>query len=204
MIGRLLGKLFGGSVEAPDIRLQIFPSRNALFEAVARQTEQLISVGSSGVLLVAHFPDTLHRLKTLRDDLSPEAPVRVLAAELLTPELGRELKFDSSHRFDLLLVDQHPLPAEDDRPLQFAAQIDGKCVPMRMVSLEDPLLRTFVNDGLQKMLQSAFVDDPQESIQSRMVARRLRAVQLQIEKTVERPVAADSQAAWLKNNEVAF
>jgi len=73
-----------------------------------------------------------------------------------------------------------------------------------MVSLEDPLLRTFVNDGLQKMLQAAFVDDPQESIQSRMVARRLRAVQLQIEKTVERPVAADSQAAWLKNNEVAF
>ncbi|MFY9253050.1 MAG: hypothetical protein WAO83_06330, partial [Fuerstiella sp.] len=82
--------------------------------------------------------------------------------------------------------------------MQFAEEIPCNCRLTYHLSLEDPLLKMFVTEFVQRILDSLEMTE-EEAIQSSMISRRIKAQQ-KIESTVLGNATAKSAAEWLKLN----
>ncbi len=155
---------------------------------------------SVAVLLIAHFPDTLARLETLiADGPGGDVPLQPVLATNLSTDLAARLQVDESARMDLIVAERHPLPSVDDGLVRFAEELPCRTRLAVHMSLDDPLLKPFVGDWLEKMLAQLGMHED-EPIESRLVSRRIRAAQEKVADQATGNREADSAADWMAKN----
>lgn len=195
----LFDLLFGGgaksTVQALDDRIWL--TQNAKFKGLNGQVHQ--SNDSAVILLIAHFEDTLEQLAAIADGYSGDVPLQATLAESLSTDIAARLQIDESATIDLIVAERHPLFSADDAITQFAEEIPCNCRLAYHLSLEDPLLKLFVTEFVQRILDSLGMKED-EPIESRMVSRRVKAAQQKIESTATGNSRATSATEWLELN----
>lgn len=198
----LFTALFGGrkkprSVEtAPD---QIWLTTDAKLAGLATEAIARDESSTVALLLVAHFPDVKRRLEELVAQREWHSPCMAVLASEMTPELAARLPLEESTTLDVLVAERHPLPAVDDQLEAFAQGLPCRCHFAHHISLEDAVIRTFAGESVQRVIQAMGME-PNESIQSHLVSRRIRKAQQRIAGKTFGTVNADSAAEWLEKN----
>ncbi len=107
-----------------------------------------------------------------------------------------------SSKLFIVVGERHLLSAYDQQILDFAECLPCECEIQFCISLEDPLLEMFSGDWVKKMLEDLGMKKG-EVIESRLVARRIKAAQQKIAgqfSGYDRD--ADSASQWLAENRV--
>ncbi|MFY9254181.1 MAG: hypothetical protein WAO83_12045 [Fuerstiella sp.] len=195
----LFSFLFGGgpgsTVQALDDRIWI--TEDAKFKGLARQLNE--SNDSAVILLIAHFEDTYEQLTTITDGYSGDVPVQAVLAGNLSSDIAARLSIDESATINLIVAERHPLLSADDAIMQFAEEIPCNCRLWYHLSLEDPLLKMFASEFVQRILDSLGMTED-EPIESNMISRRVKAAQQKLESTATGNDKASSAAEWLELN----
>ncbi len=190
--------IFGGSksnVETlPD---RIWLTSQAKRNGIRKEINEQAQSEPVGLLLVAHFPDVLETLYELQDSIDLSCEVK-LASDLST-DLTAFWPADDSRRYFILVAERHPLPAHDDRIVQFAEELPCRCQIAFHVSLEDPLMKMFAGEWVENLLRKLGMDE-NDAIESQMVARRIHAAQKKIADEAFGDSEARSAAGWLEAN----
>jgi len=165
------------------------------------------------VLLTAHFPATLAEVRQHLDAAGDRYTVwegragpRPRGGEVVVGLAGA-LAASSPDGPDadiplstsVIVAERHPLRANDDALVAFAA---GLPPPRRVtfhLSLEDPLLRVFSGEWVGDVLRRLGMQED-EAIRSPMVARRIVAAQKKIAKIAFPDRPADSAEDWVRLN----
>ena len=195
----LFSFLFGGgpgsTVQALDDRIWI--TEDAKFKGLARQLNE--SNDSAVILLIAHFEDTYEQLTTITDGYSGDVPVQAVLAGNLSSDIAARLSIDESATINLIVAERHPLLSADDAIMQFTEEIPCNCRLWYHLSLEDPLLKMFASEFVQRILDSLGMTED-EPIESNMISRRVKAAQQKLESTATGNDKASSAAEWLELN----
>ena len=173
---------------------RIWLSQNAKINGIKQQIRQ--QTDSATILLVAHFEETLQQLRTITAD---HQPVHLVLAENLTSDITSRINTDESATIDLIVAERHPLKSADDALMSFAEGLPCRCRLAYHLSLEDPLLKLFVGEFVEKMLESLGMKED-EPIESQMVSRRIKAAQQKNEERAFGNSRAFSAAEWLELN----
>ena len=136
---------------------------------------------------------------SIADAYSGNVPLQATPARNLSTDIAARLNIDESATIDLIVAERHPMLSADDAIMQFAEEIPCNCRLTYHLSLEDPLLKMFVTEFVQRILDSLEMTE-EEAIQSSMISRRIKAAQQKIESTVLGNATAKSAAEWLKLN----
>ena len=164
---------------------------------MARQLNE--SNDSAVILLIAHFEDTYEQLTTITDGYSGDVPVQAVLAGNLSSDIAARLSIDESATINLIVAERHPLLSADDAIMQFAEEIPCNCRLWYHLSLEDPLLKMFASEFVQRILDSLGMTED-EPIESNMISRRVKAAQQKLESTATGNDKASSAAEWLELN----
>lgn len=195
----LFDMLFGGgsrsTVHALDDRIWL--TEEAKFKGLSKQLNE--NNDSGVILLIAHFEGTLERLTAIADAYAGDVPLQATLAENLSTDIAARLSIDESATIDLIVAERHPLLSADDAIMQFADEIPCNCQLAYHLSLEDPLLKLFVTDFVQRILDSLGMKED-EPIESNMISRRIKAAQQKIGSTATGNAKAASAAEWLELN----
>ncbi|MGB4739592.1 MAG: hypothetical protein WBH50_15460 [Fuerstiella sp.] len=191
----LFGGVPGSTVQALDDRIWI--TEDAKFKGLARQLNE--SNDSAVILLIAHFEDTYEQLTTITDGYSGDVPVQAVLAGNLSSDIAARLSIDESATINLIVAERHPLLSADDAIMQFAEEIPCNCRLWYHLSLEDPLLKMFASEFVQRILDSLGMTED-EPIESNMISRRVKAAQQKLESTATGNDKASSAAEWLELN----
>ena len=148
---------------------------------------------SAVILLIAHFEDTLEQLTNIANAYSGEVPLQATLAENLKTDIAARLSIDKSATIDLIMTERHPLLSADDSIMQFAEEIPCKCRMAYHLSPEDPLLKLFVTEFVQKILDTLGMKED-EPIERNMISTRVKAAQQKIESTATGNAKAASAA----------
>lgn len=176
------------------------------------------------VLLVGHFQVTLAKVSKFLNDNGIQCEPRVgrvqtrdlaslfgkdgtpvpavLSRNLPRPSSGMQVDNADSEgrRIRIIVVERHGLREHDDLIAEFGKHFDGRSSVQFCLSLEDPLLKTFVNNWMRSMMEKMGMEDPNERIQSEMVSRRVEETQNKINKVLRnkdtRHVRANSAEEW--------
>ena len=173
---------------------RIWLSQNAKINGIKQQIRQ--QTDSATILLVAHFEETLQQLRTITAD---HQPVHLVLAENLTSDITSRINTDESATIDLIVAERHQLKSADDALMSFAEGLPCRCRLAYHLSLEDPLLKLFVGEFVEKMLESLGMKED-EPIESQMVSRRIKAAQQKNEERAFGNSRAFSAAEWLELN----
>jgi len=176
---------------------RIWLSQNAKISGIKQQIRQ--QTDSAAILLVAHFEETLQQLRSITAGDNADTPVQLVLAENFTSEITSRLKTDETSIIDLIVAERHPLKSADDALMLCAAGLPCRCRVAYHLSLEDPLLKLFVGEFVEKMLESLGMKED-EPIESQMVSRRIRAAQQKNEERAFGNSRAFSAAEWLESN----
>ena len=192
--------LFGGkkptNVEVADEH--IWMTTDAKFAGLAREVMERSNSKTVAILLVAHFPDVLTRLKELTAKPATVPVMAVLANDLST-DIAASLVLDSSATIDIIVAERHPLPSVDEQLEQFAGELPCHCRFAHHLSLEDPVIKIFAGEWIRKVLEQLGMKED-EAIESNMVSRRIKQAQQKIEGRAFGSSNAESAAEWLKKN----
>lgn len=126
-------------------------------------------------------------------------------AELLTFDHGEMQRASKSPPLSvaILVREHHPLRSYDERIEQFAATVPALTSLEFHIALDDPLVRQFAGPWVSRVLSGMGLRRD-ESVESRMITRKIRASQLKIERrtTALEPahVAARNSGEWLEKN----
>ena len=173
---------------------------DAKFAGLAKEVEERSKSGTVAVLLVAHFPDVLARLRELADQRAWDVPLRAVLAQNLDADVAAGLHLDDdSAVIDLIVGERHPLPSVDDRLAEFAGELPCRCRLSHHISLEDPVMKIFAGDWVQNILSKLGMKED-EAIESELVSRRVKHAQQKIEGKACGSLDADSASQWLENN----
>ena len=189
------GKGSKSTVQTMDDRIWI--TEKAKFKGLGRQLDE--NNDSAAILLVAHFDDAFAQLMSIADAYSGNVPLQATPARNLSTDIAARLNIDESATIDLIVAERHPMLSADDAIMQFAEEIPCNCRLTYHLSLEDPLLKMFVTEFVQRILDSLEMTE-EEAIQSSMISRRIKAAQQKIESKVLGNATAKSAAEWLKLN----
>lgn len=176
---------------------RIWLSQNAKINGIKQQIRQ--QADSAAILLVAHFEETMQQLRSITTGDDSGTPVHLVLAENLTSDITSRLKTDETSTIDLIVAERHPLKSADDALMLFAEALPCRCRVAYHLSLEDPLLKLFVGEVVEKMLESLGMKED-EPIESQMVSRRIRAAQQKNEERAFGNSRAFSAAEWLESN----
>lgn len=180
---------------------RVWLTRRAKFVGIQREIASALADpnGPDAVLLVAHFEDCLDELRSvMASDGIDENRVLVTCSEKL--ESWKVERGLSELRNILIVVgERHPLPSHDDALLQFARNLSCRCKFVQHVSLEDPLLKIFAGAWVEGVLRGLGMKED-ETIQSRMVGRRIRKAQRKIVGRAMGDLPAHSAEEWLEKN----
>ena len=193
--------LFGGGKRSnvnviPDV---ISVNNSAKLNGIRKDVVAQGSSGTVGVLLVAHFPDVLDQLYRIAAENGTHIPIKVSLAKELSTDLVAKWQFDESATVAVIVGERHPLPKHDDEVLQFAESLPHQVRLIRHVSLEDPLMKAFAGEWVEKTLRSLGMKED-EAIESQLVSRRIKAAQQKIEKEAFGDSDANSAAKWMAAN----
>jgi preprotein translocase subunit SecA len=192
----------------------IWVNETAKFAGLQRAVEKLCEEGVF-VVVVAHFPKTLARIKqSLGKQTSEgarlsvadvvrragEAPgfCVVLATALAAEDVADQAVVDPGS-VPILVAERHFLRMADDTIVDFARSLPTRCRVTFYLSLQDPLLRTFSGDRIERLLTSLGMKES-EPIQASMVARRIKGAQRAFADRAGRDISTDSAAEWLERN----
>jgi hypothetical protein len=195
----------------------VWLSAAAKWDGVAADVERGL-LGDERVLVVAFYQDTLTAAATSlqksqvdyalwnpsHEPLPWQQPsdrrVRLTLAEFLEADSSQTPEADrTAMPLLVLVVEHHPLARHDDAVTQAAARISSLARVKYHCSLDDPLLQRFVGPQIRTVLETLGMQ-PNESIDSRMVGRRIRAAQTRIERMATGDTPAGSAAEWLQRN----
>lgn len=198
--------LFGGQGK-PATNVEIVPDRiwlteDAKIAGLGREIAERSKTETVAILLVAHFPDVLARLEELAAAQSaetPDAPVMAVLASNLSVDIATGLNLDERATIDLIVSQRHPLRSVDQQLEQFADELPCRCRLSHHLSLDDPVMRIFAGEWIQKLLENLGMSED-EAIESAMVARRLKQAQEKIESKAIGRSDAESAAQWLEKN----
>ena len=195
----LLDFLFGNK---RDTTVQVLNDRiwlpqNAKINGIKQQIRP--QTDSAAILLVAHFKETLQQLRAIAAGDNSGTPVQLVLAENLTSDITSRLNTDETSTIDLIVAERHPLKSADDALMLFAQDLSCRCRVAYHLSLEDPVVKLFVGEFVEKMLESLGMKED-EPIESQMVSRRIRAAQQKNEERAFGNSRAFSAAEWLESN----
>lgn len=188
--------LFGGKSIVETLNDRIWLTDAARWRGIQDELHDRAAV-CSGVLLVAQFPDTRDALLPLRNEVDGHCEVR-LASEL-SSDLASYWPVDESRPAFVLVAERHPLRSKDKHVVEFAGELPGKAQVAFHLSLEDALLKAFLGPQIEQLLRQLGMDE-NESIDSRMVSRRIAAAQKKIAATTFGDSDARSAEEWLAAN----
>jgi hypothetical protein len=214
--------LFGWFRRKPSVVLlndKIWLTTAAKLDGVREAVRE--RVGQDAVIVIAaHFPASLRDVRkhletaglsvqpiegrdggkqhfelTRRGDSTIVAALAETLAGLTPPEAVGGEPFPVT----FVVAERHPLRAKDDSFLPVAERLTP---PGRIgfhLSLEDPVLRLFAGEWVGDVLRRLGMEE-KEAIESRMIARRIRAAQKKIAKLAVLDRPADSAEEWVRLN----
>jgi SAM-dependent methyltransferase len=180
---------------------RIWLTKEAKSAAVERDVAQTLADphGPEAVFLVAHFQNCLDELRSLvaAARFDDERVLVILAEDLHVRKTGTAS--DESRRVLFVVGERHPLPQKDDALVEFVRSRSWQYRLVRHASLDDPLLKVFAGEWVEKVLPQLGMKED-EAIESRMVARRIRAAQEKIANRATGDAPAQSAHEWLARN----
>jgi hypothetical protein len=181
-------------------KYRIWLTREAKSVGIQREVAQALAnpAGHCVVIVVAHFNDCVQQLQTAVAGLDQER-VFVTCAELLADRTPTDFAADPSTSILIIVGERHPLQSHDDVILEFARSQPDRCLVVYHVSLEDPLLKPFAGEWVERILRQLGMKED-EAIESRLVSRR---IQTELEKIARRATGdapANSVEEWLERN----
>ncbi|MGE3805467.1 MAG: hypothetical protein AB7K24_12400, partial [Gemmataceae bacterium] len=174
-------------------------TERAKWNGLRKETSTRARSETAAILLIGHFTATLQELDAIAAEHQGELPVTATLASTLSPELAASLHLDESATIDLIVAERHPLRAMDDELLDSVRQLPCRCRVAHHLSLADPLLQQFSGEWVAGVLKSLGMTED-ESIQSSMVSRRVKAAQKRIGLHCTGNEPARSAAEWLAKN----
>lgn len=197
----LFGFLFGNKTPSTVETLcdRVWISQLAKFTGVGNELQKRSDLNSDAVLLIAHFDDTLDRLNSIAAEYGGSTPVTATLAQRLSVDIAAGLNLDETARIDFIVAERHPLTSVDDQLMEFAEELPCRCRMTHHLSLEDPLLMMFFDEPVKRILKSMGMTED-ESIESGMVSRRIRAAQKKLDAMAFSNTDAHSAAEWMEIN----
>ncbi|QDT48068.1 preprotein translocase subunit SecA [Symmachiella dynata] len=191
--------LFGGGYPASvDVSGDhIWMSHAAKFHGIGRQLTE--TGDSAGVLLIAHFDETLAQLNAITAVDHYDVPVHAILAQDLSTDIAIRWRMEQTATIDLIVADRHPLWSVDGELLQFAGELPCRCRVAYHQSLQDPLVKRFTGAWLEPMLEQMGMKQD-EAISSPLVSKRIKAMQKRIEAKAFGNHRAASAAEWFELN----
>jgi len=193
--------LFGGksrsTVEVVSDR--IWMTQQAKFNSIRNELKDRSEAGSTAILLIAHFADTLEPLNLMVAECQVDAPSMATLADRLSLEIAARFHLSEAATLDLIVAERHPLWAVDDKVRQFAEGLPCRCRLTYHLSLEDPLLKRFAGKWVANTLEALGMSE-YEALESNMVSRRVQQAQKKIQTQAIGNTTAGSAAEWLEKN----
>jgi hypothetical protein len=199
-----------------EVSDRIWLKQEAKFQGLCKEIDT-----SPVTLAVAHFPDTLRRLRTelaqcnlahrdhanrlssadfLRAAQGDHPPSVILVqAEALVPDEFPPPAADETPPVSILVAERHFLRSHDERIVDFARGLGPRCRLSFHLSLEDPLMKVFVGEWVGQMLGNLGMTDARP-IENAMIGRRIKDAQAKLAERVMDERSADSAEEWLRWN----
>jgi hypothetical protein len=181
-------------------KYRIWLTQEAKIAGIHREVAQAVGnpAAPGAVIVVAHFSDCLERLRNAVGGFDRDR-VFVTSADLLAGRTPSDFAADESGCILIIVGERHPLPSHDEVILEFARSQPGRCLIVYHVSIEDPLLKPFAGEWVERVLRSLGMKED-EPIESRMVSRRIQTELNKIAKSATGDVPANSADEWLERN----
>lgn len=192
----ILGRSASNVEVLPD---KIWMTQRAKLNGIRREMAERANSRSAAILLIAHFQNVLEELNILAAENPWNTPLTATLAENLSTEIASRLNLDKATTIDLIVAERHPMVADDDKVIEFAKQLPCKCRVAYHVSLEDPVLKQFSGEWVTGVLKKLGMAED-ESLESKLVTRRIRAAQQQFVGSMNALQPANSATEWLRLN----
>ena len=215
----MLANLFGKRKTVKHEPAKIWKTRAAEFEGLLAFITAL-DPETTRPLVIAHFPDTFRAFNALclsegiavetypspfegnrlRDLSEYQAGCcRLTMTQALPENLFEPIAPLTAGGFEiyLLVVEHHPLPAFDDRILEFAASLP---CPSRVTfhdALDGALLRHYGGDQIAQIMAALKMPDD-ESVSNALIDKSIRKAQEKIARRVTNPMTTDSAEQWFQ------
>jgi preprotein translocase subunit SecA len=205
------------SVEVVEV---VWMNQEAKFQGLCKQIQEQLSAVPI-ILVVAHFPTTLARLRQECEQnnlsyvdrerrLSPAdflraarpgnaTPIMLVQADVLIPDEFPNPGVDELAPLRILVAERHFLRSSDDTIVSFALSLGRRCRVSFHVCLQDPLMQAFAGEWVRGTLSRLGMKDS-DPIESAMIARRIRGAQASFAKRAADEQKANSAEEWLKLN----
>lgn len=192
--------LFGSRRKVPA-EDRIWLTKRAKFAGVQRDIAQALADpnGPDAIFVIAHFEDCFDELRALVASAGFDQGRVLVTLSAALEGRTADMTVNESRRILLIVAERHPLPSHDDALSEFARNLPFECRFMQHVSLEDPLLKLFAGEWVEKVLRQLGMNED-EAIESQMVARRIRSAQQKIESRATGNSSAKSAEEWLEKN----
>lgn len=151
------------------------------------------------MILVAHFHDCLDELQKISESVAVSRPIIVASADALQSTRTSTISSDQARPIQIIVGERHPLLSHEDVILEFARSLPCRCRLVHHVSLEDPLMRAFSGEWVEGILKSLGMAED-EAIESKMVARQIKAAQQKLAGQCMTDFPAESAEKWMERN----
>lgn len=167
------------------------------------------------VLVLSHFPSSLTKLTALMREASvPHQNFSTYDSSLLcsaTPGTlwtGLARAFSSPHapqvtslgpKLKILVIEHHPRASKDQELMDVSAKLSCQVELCFYFSLDDPLLRHFNGDAIQKLFKTLGIAES-ESLSHPLITTAIRSAQEKIERQVMKDLQTESIEDWFRYN----
>jgi hypothetical protein len=201
---------------------QIWLSEEVKFAGIVTQ---LIASGQPAkcVILAAHFPSTFRYLESLLRSaavayepystpfeaarLSTPAEyqstsrILLILAGILPTTMREQIPTTSGNvELDLIVVEHHPLPSQDDLILQFAQGLPYSSRLVFHEALDGPFLKRFGGDQVRLLMSNLNIPE-NESFSNPTLDKSIRAAQEKLSRRITQNLNADSPEQWFEMNQ---
>jgi hypothetical protein len=188
-----------GNVELLDDKIWL--TKTVKFERISDSVAQRLASPNppAAVILLAHFQDCLAELQRIAKAGHFDAPVTAAAAEELKDGPAAGPPFGESHTIDIVVAERHPLASHDKAVVDFARGLSCPCRVEHHLSLDDALLKSFAGEWVRNLVRRLGLKDEQ-SIDGKLVTRRIRQCQARLKRLVAGEEPAVSAEQWMERN----
>lgn len=185
------------------------------FRQICNQVIAGLAEGNS-VLALSHFQSSLSTLEQLLHEravryqkfstfdsavlcLASSAKVWVGLARVFQPATPLRPQSLARARLLMIVTEHHPRQSKDQAIIESAASLACESELCFHSSLDDPLLRYFNGDAIQRLFKQLGIDED-ECISHHLVTTAIRGAQEKIEDLVPKDLQAESMEDWFKYN----
>lgn len=221
MFLNILSRLFGRKFRVKRDHDRIWKTETLKVNGIVAHATWL-DRQATRVLLVTHFRNTYRALESLFHSRAiPYTPlisafdaaklldpaslqpgrIALVPADLLPTHRIQEMaeRRECGFEISLIVAEHHPLPAEDDRILEFARSLSCKVRLCYHDSLDAALLKRFGGESLGKLMALLHTPDT-EAITHASIDRAIRSAQEKLAKQIETNRPGENAGQWFQNN----